>query len=130
MARFGSTVTLAAITVIGEITKEGCSEITERIIKRIGMSAVHFPVIYRYPVDGKGGSGFTLIQPISESFLVWDTWEKLNGAYFFLCSCKGFKMTDVIEELEKSFHVKQVLVGELSIADDEKVSRGNLDVHR
>lgn len=54
------------------------------------MEACGEPHVCTYPVDGKGGSGHTIFQPITTSFLVIDTWPDHDGAYFHVSSCKDF----------------------------------------
>lgn len=58
--------------------------------KAMGMAPIASPAIWKYPVNGKGGKGLTLVQPITESFLALDTWSDHDGAYLFVCSCKRF----------------------------------------
>jgi S-adenosylmethionine/arginine decarboxylase-like enzyme len=56
----------------------------------MGMSPVGKAYAWHYPVDGAGGNGATILQPITESFLALDTWPDHRGAYLFICSCKPF----------------------------------------
>jgi S-adenosylmethionine/arginine decarboxylase-like enzyme len=51
--------------------------------------------VWHYPVDGKGGSGMTMLQPITESFLALDTWPDHTGAYLFIASCRKFDVADL-----------------------------------
>jgi hypothetical protein len=60
------------------------------VAKAIGMQAVAEPVVFTYPIDGKGGTGQSLFLPITESFLALDTWDDHDGAYLFVCSCRPF----------------------------------------
>ena len=64
----GATMRVAAFSVKGELTQWTCSKVTDAIVKKIGMSPAHFASTYLYPIDGKGGNGFTYFQPITESF--------------------------------------------------------------
>jgi hypothetical protein len=59
--------------------------------KALGMSPVARTASWKFPLHGAGGTGLTIIQPITESFLVIDTWPDHRGAYLFICSCKPFE---------------------------------------
>lgn len=61
----------------------------------IGMNAVSPPKVWTYPLDGKGGTGQTIVLPITESFLVLDTWPDHGGAYLLIGSCRTFRSEDV-----------------------------------
>jgi hypothetical protein len=66
--------------------------------KAMGMEPAGAAAHWKYPtVGGKGGVGHTLCQPITESFLVIDTWEKFDGAYLFIASCRKFAISRVTE---------------------------------
>ena len=67
----------------------------------MNMSAAGIPGVWRYPVDGKGGTGVTIVQPITESFLVVDTWPDHDGAYMHVASCKRFSIEDIAETILK-----------------------------
>ena len=63
------------------------------IARAMDMDPVGEAVVWRYPVygrnnEGKGGFGQTIMQPITQSFIVVDTWPDHDGAYLFICSCK------------------------------------------
>lgn len=77
-------------------------EFLHAVASAIGMSAVNNPAVWTYPVDGKGGSGQTIVLPITESFLALDTWPDHSGAYLFVCSCRPFDV-GVIDEVARSF---------------------------
>lgn len=70
-------------------------ELLHEVAKAIGMSAVADPVVFDYPLDGKGGVGMTAMLPITESFIVLDTWSDHSGAYLFVCSCRPYYSADV-----------------------------------
>ena len=62
----------------------------------LGMSPVDDPAMWKFPIaDGKGGHGFTICQPITESFLILDVWTEHDGAYLFVCSCKTFAVQNI-----------------------------------
>lgn len=56
----------------------------------MGMAPVGDAAVWDYPVNGAGGNGTTIVQPITESFLALDIWPDHDGAYLFVCSCKEF----------------------------------------
>ncbi len=56
-------------------------------------------MVFNYPLDGKGGVGFTYCQPITESMIMVDSWPELGGAYVFVDSCKMFNPWDLIRKL-------------------------------
>jgi hypothetical protein len=65
------------------------------------MSPAGNPAVWSYPVEGKGGFGKTILQPITESFLVADTWPDHDGAYLFICSCRKFDATQLIAPIKR-----------------------------
>lgn len=67
----------------------------------MAMTPAGAPAIWNYPVDGKGGSGKTILQPITESFLVIDTWPDHDGAYLFVCSCRRFDAAQLQAPIQK-----------------------------
>ena len=67
----------------------------------LGMSPVGDAAAWHYPTDaGKGGSGMTLVQPITDSFLALDTWPDFDGAYFMIASCKKFSADQIAPIVE------------------------------
>ena len=122
MSKLGVRMHLVAFTIQGCIEKPECSVITRRIIKAIGMSPVHYPTTYKYPVDGKGGIGYTYIQPISESFIAWDVWPAIDGAYLVICSCKRVNTSKVIRAVEASgLIIKPQLKTKMGLKDAAKL---------
>ena len=59
------------------------------------------PAVYHYPLDGKGGNGMTLMQPLTESFMVVDTWPDHDGAYLHISSCKPFALRQIMGALDE-----------------------------
>jgi len=101
MSEFGQSMYGSMISLKGEINQEKCEKLTESIIKSIGMEKAYEPAIYNFPLNGKGGKGFTYIQPITESFIAWDVWEDHKGAYLIICSCKDYRLANVIQILRR-----------------------------
>lgn len=115
MAEFGSTMRVASISAKGDFSKESCTELAERIVKTMGMHPAHFPVTYRYPVNGKGGEGLTFFFPLTESFVAIDTYDPLGGAYIVLASCQELSISDLVREIEKTHRVREVHLNGLSL---------------
>jgi S-adenosylmethionine/arginine decarboxylase-like enzyme len=99
MADFGARLVVLAISVKGAI--DNCAAMVDDIVKATGMTVAHAPVLYGYPFNGKGGTGSTYIQPITESFIAVDEWPDLDGAYVIICSCKEVTPSIVIDVIEK-----------------------------
>ena len=110
MAEFGASMNLAAFSIRGDISLAFCSELTDRIIKTSGMTPAYAPALYSYPVEGKGGEGFTYFQPITESFICWDVYPRLKGGYLVICSCIDFNAQDLIDEIKKSAAIDEVVL--------------------
>lgn len=65
------------------------------VTRSVGMNPVAEPTVFTYPIDGKGGTGQTIFMPITESFIVLDTWSDHDGAYLFINSCRPFLGNEV-----------------------------------
>jgi hypothetical protein len=69
-----------------------------QVIAFVGMTpAPYDPVIWWYPTpDGAGGQGYTLVQPLTESFITADIYEKdlegnpKNQTEIILASCRDY----------------------------------------
>ena len=88
MEELGDRMDIVALTLKGSVNKTAIEKLVSRLTKALKMNKAHEKVVYDYPVGGKGGTGFTHIQPITESFVAIDVWPDLNGAYLVICSCK------------------------------------------
>jgi S-adenosylmethionine/arginine decarboxylase-like enzyme len=86
-------------------------------MKEIGVSPVPDATVYSYPVQGKGGVGFTYIQPVTESFIALDCWPETGGAYLIICSCVHFEVKEVAEVLRIfGYEVVDIMSGKVSLA--------------
>ena len=92
MEELGDKMDIVALTLKGSVNKTAIEKLVSRLTKALKMNKAHERVVYDYPVGGKGGTGFTHIQPITESFIAVDVWPDLNGAYLVICSCKKINM--------------------------------------
>ncbi len=120
MDKLGENMQLVALPLRGDITQSLCLSLTKTITKKIGVKMVKGKSICIYPVGGKGGYGFTYFQPFTESFLAWDIWSNLNGAYLVICSCKPFWISSVVKVLRSAgLTVLRPLSGGMSFDDTE-----------
>ena len=114
----GAKMMLAVFVVKGKISHDLCKKVVQKIVKEIGLNLVPGAVTYNYPYKGKGGVGFTFIQPITESFIAWDVWEDMKGGYLVICSCKLFWVSCVTKVLESAgLRVTKTLNEGLSLED-------------
>ena len=91
----GQRMRAFGVVLRGSMTDQRWLAFLHAVAEAIGMSAVAAPAVWTYPVDGKGGNGQTCVLPITESFLVLDTWLDHDGAYLFVCSCKAFIPSEI-----------------------------------
>ena len=96
MGELGVSMLLVGFALRGELTEEDCERFIRRLIENIGMTPSVGSTILKYPIEGRGGYGFTYFQPITESFIAVDTYDKLNGLYLVICSCKPFSLRSVL----------------------------------
>ena len=69
------------------------------------MEAMGKPVVLPYPILGRGGVGFTIFQPITTSYIAFDTWPELKGgAILIVCSCRPFDEEVVRNMLARTFN--------------------------
>ena len=101
MGKLGEELLIVGITVRGNLLPEKCNRYTSVICEKIGMTLAHKASLYQYPLNGKGGNGFTFFFPITESFITWDTWNDFGGAYLVIASCKSFYPQDVVTVLQE-----------------------------
>src|SRR3974390_476497 len=80
------------LTLEGRLSEAGWKAFLKEAARCMGMECAGKPATWRYPLDGKGGNGLTICQPITDSFLVADTWPDHDGAYLHIASCKQFSL--------------------------------------
>ena len=79
------------------------------------MEAMGKAIVLPYPVLGRGGVGFTIFQPITTSYIAFDTWPELRGgAILIVCSCRTFDEEIVRTRLAQTFNGK-VQSGQLDV---------------
>jgi hypothetical protein len=81
----------------GKLPEDRWRAFLPRAVQALGMSPVGEPALWHYPIeDDKGGVGMTICQPLTESFLVLDTWDDHFGAYLHISSCKKFDVAAIV----------------------------------
>jgi hypothetical protein len=98
------------LVLLGQLSEGRWIELLHAVARGIGMTAVGDPVVFTYPLDGKGGTGQSLFLPITESFIALDTWRDHCGAYLFVCSCRPYAVPD-IEKVAIGFGLKPAVNG-------------------
>lgn len=91
----GARMHSCGIVLLGTLAELHWLEFLHAVVRAIGMNAVGQPKIWTYPFEGKGGTGQTILLPISESFLALDTWSDHDGAYLFVCSCRSYDIAAI-----------------------------------
>lgn len=84
----GAEMHIAALTVIGVMADTQWREFLACLASALGMTVCAAPAQWAYPMDGRGGNGLTIVQPITESFIAVETWPDHSGAYLLIVSCK------------------------------------------
>ncbi len=114
--KLGERLDVVGITIKGDFSMFGCIKLVEEIIKTLGMNKVHSPTVYKYPVNDCGGLGFSYIQPITESFIAFDSWSDFKGAYLIICSCKTVNINKVSKKIRAcGYKIKQIKANELNL---------------
>lgn len=73
------------------------------IVSAVGMTPAGSAAVWEYPtVDGKGGTGWTICQPLVESFSVLDIWSDHDGAYLQISSCRKFDSAAAIAPVRRA----------------------------
>lgn len=93
----GARMRAFGLVLRGRLDEARWSDFLLALCRAIGMEPVGQPAVWSYPLHGKGGTGQTIMLPITESFLVVDTWSDHDGAYLFVCSCREFAMGSVLD---------------------------------
>jgi|GEM_PF-6131126 len=100
MTILGEKKQIEGWTCRGWMSHERMSEIVDFLIRSIGMEPGRECRIDHYPYKGKGGAGYTLYQPLTDSWAVADIYTDLNQTKFTLASCKPFQNEIVCDLLE------------------------------
>ena len=119
----GLKMYVQAVTLRGRLTDAEWVEFARDCVDSIGMTTAGAPAIWRYPLDGTGGVGMTICQPMTESHLVIETWPDHDGAYLNIGSCKPFSLHRLSEATDGAGLelVTSSLRSVLSLVSDEVV---------
>jgi hypothetical protein len=97
MTEFGRRIYTQNVVLRGSLSEVQWRYFLVRAVQALGMTPAGAPAVWRYPTeDGKGGNGMTACQPLTESFIVLDTWDQHDGAYLHISSCQKFDITGLI----------------------------------
>lgn len=114
--QLGERLDVVMLTIKGDSSKKSCVNLVEEIIVALKMHKVHKPIFYDYPINDKGGVGYTYISPISESFVLIDVWSDFKGAYLILCSCKTICLNRISKKIRScGYRIKQIYAKELNL---------------
>ena len=107
---------IATFSIKGDTTKLAALNLVDSIIGALKMHRAHDAISYDYPVNGAGGLGHTLIQPITESFIAFDAWPDFGGAYLVICSCKTVNLDKVMKKVRAcGYTIEQTRAHELNL---------------
>jgi hypothetical protein len=97
----GEEMRVLVVVVKGDVSEESGMKLVKELVTEIGMTIAPEQLMCRYPVNGKGGFGYTFFQPLTESFVAFDSWPDLGGGYLFICSCGSLPATTALEVVNK-----------------------------
>jgi hypothetical protein len=89
---FGQRMRMQAVTLYGNKTYGQWLAFLTDLVPALGMKQAHEPIAFNYP-----GVGWTIVQPIIESCIVLDLWDKHKAGYLMIMSCGGFRPDVVIK---------------------------------
>ena len=114
--KLGERLDVVALTLKGDSGAPAAIELVDSVVDVLGMHKVHKPTWYHYPVNDTGGKGFTYIQPITESFIAFDSWSDFNGGYLIMCSCRTINLNKVCKRIRAlGYKIKQMTANELNL---------------
>ena len=118
MDDLGQRIWLLALSLQGSKSEEEWGTLVWDAVKLLEMDPVGQPEFRHYPIGGKGGTGMTIFQPITESFLALDTWPDFDGAYLLVNSCKKFDDRQLVHwlEVDQGLVVIDTMSGSLGLA--------------
>jgi len=93
--QLGRRMHFYAVALKGSLSPDGWREFLVDVAGSIDMVPVGEAAVWTYPVNGEGGTGLTVCQPITESFIAVDIWPDHLGAYLVVCSCRLFHPLDL-----------------------------------
>lgn len=92
-----------SFVVRGRLSIEEWKLFMASIVESVGMTSAGQAAVWEYPtIEGKGGLGWTICQPLVESFSVLDIWSDHDGAYLQISSCRKFDPASVIAPVRRA----------------------------
>lgn len=79
----------------GWVNPEEMQSIVLQVIQAAGMTPARGPRVDIYPYLGRGGYGYTLYQPLMESYLIADIYSLVNETEVLISTCKPDRMDKV-----------------------------------
>ena len=109
--RLGRRMYTQNIVLRGRLDADEWKAFLSECIAAMGMISGGDAAAWEYPTpDGRGGRGITVVQPMTESFIVVDAWPDHDGAYLHISSCRKFDVADLVKPV-KSFGLGVELLG-------------------
>lgn len=118
----GGIMKVACYAFKGDLPVHKGREMSADLVVNTKMQPVCEPFLHEYPIDNdKGGVGYTLYQPITESFITIDVYTELYGGYVLVSSCEPYFNEQITKTLEAyGLTIVDNLNGELSIEPRSK----------
>lgn len=93
----GKGIQVAAFALQGSVELADAVRLVESVSDTLNVKRVYSNTLCQYPTpEGGGGKGYTLFQPITESFIAIDAWEDHGGLYLFVVSCVPFEVARLL----------------------------------
>jgi len=88
----GTRLIVTGWRMAGRVAPMRLTLVLNNLVVLAGMSTGGLkPKIWSYPtLEGKGGVGETIVQPLVESLIFGDAWKDHNVTYIILASCKEY----------------------------------------
>jgi hypothetical protein len=99
----GDRLFVSSYSIQGALEIADACTLIQSVVDAINMTPAHNRTVCQYPVgESLGGIGFTVFQPITESFLVLDAWPKATAphAYLVIGSCKPYASAQVVQAIQ------------------------------
>lgn len=90
----------------GTLPEKAMRRVAWFLVQTAGMTIARRARVDRYPYRGRGGQGFTLYQPLMESYLMIDVYTDINETEILLSTCKPERV-----DLSRLLRVLDLLVG-------------------
>ena len=103
MADLGRRMYSQNIVLRGRLGNIDWRVLMRTCIEAMGMKPGGAAASWFYPTDdGKGGEGATICQPMTDSFMVVDTWPDHDGAYLHISSCVRFDVSALLAPIHRA----------------------------